>query len=195
MRRISPTPTRDVSAKVRLLPASNLRSKQQAMRGFIALDKYSVRNSSRAFHSFAKLWSAHASRRRFLILSPNYAHGKWASIDIAVADSVGCAGGESDYLRNSFADFEKRAAGRDAFVHAAVLGNSRRLDCSRDCAKFLAPVAPMDAAHVADFYRCNSVNRSVGRYYYGPALASSAVLPWTSSSFTQFDQRSRPFAR
>src|SRR5881394_3824866 len=45
--------------------------------------------------------------------------------------------------------------------------------------------AQMDAAHLADFYCCNPVNWCLGRDHGRLALASTAVLSWTCSNFTQ----------
>ncbi len=107
-------------------------------------------------------------------------------IDTALADAACCSGRQFNYVRNSLADFEKLAAARDAFLHAAVLGNSRRLNRSRNRAKFLAGIAPMDAAHVADFYCGNSVHWCLGHCHIGSAVASIAVLSLTRGSFTKF---------
>src|SRR5215203_244936 len=101
-----------------------------------------------------------------------------------MADAVGCSGREFNYVRNSPADCTKCAAARDAFLHAALLGNSRRLNCSLNCAKVLASTAPMDAAHLADFYCCNPVNWCLGRDHGRLTLASAAVLSRTCSDFT-----------
>jgi len=111
-----------------------------------------------------------------------------ARIDTALADAASCSSRSFIDIWNSLAVFQKRPATRDAFLHAAVLGNSRRVSCPRNCARFLAAIAPMDAAHVADFYGCNSLNGCLGRYYDGFALASAAVLSRTLRSFTKFDQ-------
>ena len=88
-------------------------------------------------------------------------------------------------------DRTKSAAARNAFLHAAVLGNRWRFNCSRNRAKVLASVAQMDAAHLADFYSCHLVTRCLGRDNGGLALASAAVFSRTRSGVTQSDQRSR----
>ena len=61
----------------------------------------------------------------------------------------------------------------------------RRLNCSRNRAKILASAAQMDAAHLADFYRCNPVTRRLGRDHGRLALASAAVLSRTCSDLTK----------
>ena len=73
------------------------------------------------------------------------------TIKIALVDATGCAGREFDYVWNSFIDRTKSATTRNAFLHAALLGNYWRLNCARNLARVLAAVAQMDAAHVADF--------------------------------------------
>src|SRR5215471_9587292 len=101
---------------------------------------------------------------------------------------------ESLYIRNSLADCAKSAAARNAFLHAALLGNRWRFNCSRNRAKVLASVTQMDVAHVADFYSCHLVTRCLGRDNGWFALASAAVFPRTCSGVTQSDQRSRVFS-
>ena len=93
------------------------------------------------------------------------------------------------------AALKKCATARDAFLHAAVLGDSRSLNHPRDRAKVLDALAQMDAAHVADFYGRNPVNRCLGRDYHGVPLASAAVFSKPGGSVTQLNQRSWTFAR
>src|SRR5206468_7257380 len=108
-------------------------------------------------------------------------------IDIALAYAAGCASRSFIYIWNSFAVFQKRPATGGTFLHAAVLGDCGSLDCSRNRAKFLADITPMDGAHVADFHGCNPGNRCLGRNYIGFPLASAAVLSRTRSGLTQFN--------
>ena len=112
-----------------------------------------------------------------------------------MGDAGSRSGGEPNYVRDSLADSTKSAAGRDAFLHASVLGNYWRLACSRNRAKVLARAAHMDAAHVADFYSRHLVTRCLGRDNGGLALASTAVFSRTRSGVTQSDQRSWAFTR
>src|ERR1051325_2705791 len=65
-------------------------------------------------------------------------------VALALADAASCSGREFDYVWNSPADSGKSAAPRDAFLHAALLGNRWRLNCSRNRAKVLACVTQMD---------------------------------------------------
>src|SRR5262249_17558474 len=116
-------------------------------------------------------------------------------IAIAMANAASRSDREFNYVRNSCADRAKSAATRNAFLHAALLGNRRCFNCSRHRAKVLAGVAEMDAAHVADFYSCHLVTRRLGRDNSRLAFASTAVFSRTSSGVTQSDQRPRTLAR
>ena len=113
---------------------------------------------------------------------------------IAMVDA-GCSGRQSNNLRNSPANRKESASSRNAFLHAALLGNRWRLTRSRNHAKVLARVTQTDAAHVADFYSCHLVTRYLGRDNRGLALASAAIFSRTRSGVTQFDQRSRTLTR
>jgi hypothetical protein len=108
-------------------------------------------------------------------------------MDIALANAARCSGSELNYIRNSFADFQKRPAARDTFLHVALLGNRRCINRPGNRATFLAGTAPMDAAHVANFYSSDPVTRCLGRDHGWFALATAAVLSRTCVGFAQFD--------
>jgi len=108
-------------------------------------------------------------------------------IDVALADAAGGSARSFNYIWNSLAAFENCAAARDTFLHAAVLGNCRRLNCPRNRPKVLVAVGSMDAAHVADLYGCDPVTCCLGHGYVGLSSSSAAVLSWTRSGFTQLD--------
>ena len=108
-----------------------------------------------------------------------------------MADAVSCSDSGCDYVWNSFALREKRAATRDARVLAALLGNPGRLIHSGRRTAVLAGIASMDAPHVADFYGCNPVSRPVGPDHIRLSIAAIAVLSGTRRGIAQFDFRSR----
>src|SRR5581483_1149178 len=112
-----------------------------------------------------------------------------------MADAAGCSNRGCDYVRNSFAVREKRAAARDARVLAALLGDPGRLIRSGRRTAVLAGIASMDAAYVADFYRCNPVSRPVGSDHVRLSIAAIAVLSGTGRGIAQFDFRSRASTR
>ena len=116
------------------------------------------------------------------------------STDIALADAGSCSGGSCNHVRNSPAVFTKSATGRDAFLHAAVLGDPRRLNRSRNRANVSGQGCAMDATHMAHFYGGNPVNWRLGHDYVRLSLASAAVLSRTRRDVTQLDQRSCAFA-
>ena len=104
-----------------------------------------------------------------------------------MANAVGCSRRKPDYVRNSLVVIKTVAAVGDTFLHALVLGNSRRLNCSRNRARFLDGLTPMDAAHVANLCGCNPVTRYLGCDYVGFPLAPVAVLSRASGGITQSD--------
>lgn len=102
-------------------------------------------------------------------------------------DAAGCAGREHNYVWNSLIDCTKSAGYRNAFLHAALLANHRRFDCPLSRAIVLAGIAQMDAAHLADPFGRDPVDRCLGRDYRGLAVASAAVLSRTRSGIAQFN--------
>src|SRR5262249_62135110 len=87
-----------------------------------------------------------------------------------------CSGRSFSYIWNSLPDFQKRPAARDTFLYVALLGNRRRLNRPGNRATFLAGTAPMDAAHVANFYGGDPVTRCLGRDHDWLALSTASLL-------------------